>query len=181
MRGKNQSFQTSKQHLQNGSHRKDRNLNHAKGMKIYEGKISYVLVKDGDSVLLDTPSKVMRYMCGAFEENPVQESMWVISLNRKNHALGRTMVSLGVVHGTLVAPREIFRVAILGNASAIILVHNHPSGDPAPSTADIRVTRMMKEASEIMGIELLDHVIIGDPEQHGIRNGYYSFADSGLM
>lgn len=150
-------------------------------MRIYEGKIVYELVREGYPVIVDASLKVMLYMRDAFEENPVQESMWVISLNRKNRALGRTMISLGIAHGTLIEPREVFRVAILGHASSIILVHNHPSGDPSPSAADVRVTRQMRQASEIMSINLLDHVIVGCPQEDTSMSGYYSFADHGMI
>jgi len=150
-------------------------------MRIYEGKLVFKLVQEGLAEIMDSPERVFQYMLDAFDFNPVQESMWVIALDRKNHAIGRTMISLGVLTGTLIEPREIFRIAILSNSSAIILVHNHPSGDPSPSSADIRVTRKVRQASEIMGIDLVDHVIVGNPADDRSMSGYYSFADNGLI
>jgi len=69
----------------------------------------------------------------------------------------------------------------MASASAVIIIHNHPSGDPSPSSADIRVTRQIKEAGEIIGIALLDHIIIGTPESDPNGKGFYSFQDSGLL
>ena len=73
-----------------------------------------------------------------------------------------------------VHPREVFKQAIVANAAKIIVAHNHPSGDSAPSREDRNVTKMLKDAGEIMGIELVDHIIIGD-------GNYYSFSDSGTL
>jgi len=72
------------------------------------------------------------------------------------------LVSLGTVSSALVHPREVFRALILSSASTTILAHNHPSGDPTPSSEDVRITRQLVSAGEIMGIKVLDHVIIGD-------------------
>ena len=78
-------------------------------------------------------------------------------------------------------PREVFREAIRLSASAVIVAHNHPSGDPAPSRADIQVTRQLREAAKVIGIDLLDHIVLGrraaDP--HGV--GFYSFNEAGLI
>lgn len=149
-------------------------------MKIYEAKLQYSLVKECATKPLDSPDKVYGYIRDAFDTNPMQESVWVICLNRKNHPLGRTMVSLGTLNGSLVNPPEIFRIAILAHASAIIVVHNHPSGDPSPSAADIKVTRNLREAGITMNINLLDHLISGDPKSDPKGIGYYSFQDAGL-
>jgi DNA repair protein RadC len=117
----------------------------------------------------------MHYMKGAFDEDPTVEWFYVILLNRKNMPIGRTVVSRGSASSTVVHAREVFKPAILTAASGIIGVHNHPSGDPAPSRADIQVTRNLREAGQIIGIDLIDHMIIGD----GTR--YYSFSESGLV
>jgi DNA repair protein RadC len=85
------------------------------------------------------------------------------------------------VDSTLVAPREVFRGAILASASALVVAHNHPSGDPAPSQADIRVTRVLREAAKILEIELMDHVIVGDVKADPQKVGYYSFREAGLL
>jgi DNA repair protein RadC len=75
----------------------------------------------------------------------------------------------------------VFRPAILQSASAIVCVHNHPSGDPSPSQADIRATRQLREASNTVQIDLLDHIIMGNREDDPNAQGYYSFAESGLL
>ncbi len=92
-----------------------------------------------------------------------------------NHSVIKTrVISIGILNRTLVHPREIFRDAILDNAAAIICCHNHPSGGVTPSTEDIQITRRLKDASKIIGIEILDHVIIS-------KRGYYSFLEEGKL
>jgi len=102
-----------------------------------------------------------------------QEVMKVMCLNTRNEVIGITEVSRGTVSSSLIHPREIFRTAILSNATSIIMVHNHPSGDPKPSDDDISITRKLTKASEIIMIEILDHVIIGEK--------YYSFKEEDDM
>jgi DNA repair protein RadC len=150
-------------------------------MRIYEASISYNLVQRGDSVPLNKPELVSEYLKTAFESHPTQESFWVILLDRKNKPMGRVMISLGTLTSTVVHPREVLRAAILASAAAIIVAHNHPSGDPAPSHADILVTRQLREACRAMDIELLDHVVVGYPEADPTRLGYYSFRSAGVI
>ena len=90
-----------------------------------------------------------------------QEMMVVLDFNAKNNVVDRRLITLGLVDASLVHPREVFRGAILNNASAVVLVHNHPSGDATPSAEDIRITRQCIEAGRILGICVQDHVIIG--------------------
>ena len=78
-------------------------------------------------------------------------------------------MTIGTLDSTLVHPREVFRVAVISSASAVILMHNHPSGDPTPSDADIKVTRELVQAGQVMHIEVLDHVIIGNPTRSSLR------------
>ena len=96
----------------------------------------------------------------ALHEEP-EEHFCIICLNAKNKIVGVHTISIGTVNATIVHPREVFKAAMLNNASAIICLHNHPSGDPEPSREDIETTRRLVEAGEIMGIKVLDHVIIG--------------------
>lgn len=91
-----------------------------------------------------------------------RESFRVILLDTKNHVLGIETVSLGSLNASIVHPREVFRHAIRRSAAAIILVHNHPSGDPTPSREDLEVTRRIRDAGELLGIGVLDHLVIGD-------------------
>lgn len=103
-----------------------------------------------------------------------KEHVQVVFLNTKNRVLGFDTVSVGGLSESVAHPREIFRSAIRRNAAAIILSHNHPSGDPAPSPEDLELTRRVRSAGEIVGIELLDHIIIGD-------NRYVSLRERGRM
>ncbi len=109
------------------------------------------------------------------------EKFWVLCLDRKNRLLRRTESTSGTATGSLIHPREVFREAIRLSASAIIAVHNHPSGDPAPSRADIKVTRQLREAASIIGIDLLDHIILGQKNKDPQGIGYYSFNEAGLI
>jgi DNA repair protein RadC len=111
----------------------------------------------------------------------MQEAFYCIYLDRKNHPLGRHLITLGTATGTLVSPREVFRGAILANAVDLCVAHNHPSGDPAPSSADVQVTRALREASKILQIELLDHVIVGDAKADPLGRGIYSFREAGIL
>lgn len=109
------------------------------------------------------------------------EKFWVLCLNRKNRLLRRHEATSGTASSSLVHPREVFREAIRAGASAVICVHNHPSGDPAPSAADIQVTRQLREAARAVDIELLDHVIVGRSSVDPAGRGYYSFRDAGVL
>ncbi len=109
------------------------------------------------------------------------EKFWVLCLNRKNRLLKRVEVSSGTATAALAHPREIFRAAIRENACAIACVHNHPSGDPAPSAPDLHVTRHIREAARTVDIELVDHVIIGTVAADPAGRGHYSFREAGLL
>ena len=106
-----------------------------------------------------------------------REEFLILMVDAKNKIIGIHSVSVGTLSLTVVHPREVFKAAILVNSSAIILAHNHPSGDPNPSREDITLTKRMEEAGKILGIRILDHIILGE-ESFG---NYYSFADSGMM
>ena len=82
---------------------------------------------------------------------------------------GHHLVSIGTLDSVLVHAREVFRVAIVASAHAIVLLHNHPSGDPSPSEADIRVTRELTRAGQLLKIEVLDHIVIGRPGHRSLR------------
>jgi DNA repair protein RadC len=91
-----------------------------------------------------------------------REVFRILLLNTKNHVLSNCLVSIGSVNSSLVHPREVFKPAIKNSASAVILCHNHPSGDCTESAEDISITKRLTEAGKIIGIQILDHVIIGD-------------------
>lgn len=93
----------------------------------------------------------------------------VLLLNNRGGLLGEEIVSKGTVNGTMITPREIYLCALAHHAVSIILLHNHPSGNPSPSREDILLTRRVKESGELLGIELLDHIIIGDQSAVSFR------------
>lgn len=91
-----------------------------------------------------------------------REYFRTVLLNTKNHVLRIDTISIGTLNASMVHPRELFKVAIRNSAAAVILLHNHPSGDPTPSREDIQLTQRLVEAGELLGITVLDHIIIGD-------------------
>ncbi len=109
------------------------------------------------------------------------EKFWVLCLNRKNRLLKQVEITSGTATSSLAHPREVFREAIRHGATAVVCVHNHPSGDPAPSAADVQVTRQLREAAKAVDIELLDHVIVGRAAADPQGRGYYSFRESGVL
>ena len=109
-----------------------------------------------------------------FLANETKEHFLALHMDSKNRILCIDQVSTGSLNASIVHPREVFKSTLLSSAAALLLVHNHPSGDPTPSAEDLEITTRLKEASELLGIRLLDHVIIGDGR-------HYSFADCGLI
>lgn len=130
--------------------------------------------------LLDTPDKVHAYLHPLLAGVQV-ERFYVLCLNRKNRLIRAEAVTSGTANASLVHPREVFRLVIREGSSAAICAHNHPSGDPAPSQADIQVTRQLRDAAKTLHIDLLDHVVIGQRGRDPLGQGWYSFADSGLL
>ncbi|WP_010233423.1 JAB domain-containing protein [Clostridium arbusti] len=104
-----------------------------------------------------------------------REALVVITLDVKNHPTSINICSTGSLNSSIVHPREVFKTAILGNAASILIGHNHPSGNPTPSNEDINITKRLKEAGKILGIEVLDHIIIGS------FDNYISFKEKGLL
>jgi DNA repair protein RadC len=129
---------------------------------------------------MDDPQKVWEYLYPEVRADSV-ERVWVLCLDRKNKLIRAEPVTSGTATGSLVHPREVFRPAIRHGATAIILAHNHPSGDPTPSAADLRVTKKILEASKQIDLEMHDHVIVGELENCPNKKGYYSFSDAGLL
>ena len=127
---------------------------------------------------LDTPAKIFELL-GAEMRQLGKESLRVVLLDSKLRLLCVEQVSLGSLNECLAHPREILRPAVLHNAFAFILVHNHPSGDPSPSDADRRVTMRMAEAAKMLQINFFDHVILGSPSAE--RAPYFSFREAGVI
>ncbi len=127
----------------------------------------------GERVIIRTPEDVSLFLMEDMRYEQ-KEKFVTIFLNTKNHVIGHEVLSIGSLNSTIVHPREVFRAAIQRCSSAIICVHNHPSGDPTPSRDDIDMTRRLQEAGGIVGIDVLDHVIIGDAS-------FTSLKEQGLM
>jgi DNA repair protein RadC len=107
-------------------------------------------------------------------EKEKRELFYVVLLNNKNKKMREVKISEGSLTASLVHPREVYNPVIRESAAAVIFVHNHPSGDPAPSQEDIEITRRLKEVGQVMGVRVLDHVVIG-------HDRYFSFSDRGML
>jgi DNA repair protein RadC len=127
----------------------------------------------GARVHLRTPRDAATYLLPAFGSRPV-EQFGVVLLDSKHRVLRTTIVAVGTLNTTVVEPRDVFREAMLGAAAALVVFHNHPSGDPSPSPDDVELTRRLVAAGQVMGIDLVDHIVLGD-----VR--YWSFREMGRI
>ena len=112
-------------------------------------------------VQLRTPRDAATYLLPAFGSRPV-EQFGVVLLDTKHRVLRTTVVAVGTLNSTVVEPRDVFREAMLGAAAALVVFHNHPSGDPSPSPDDIALTRRLAAVGELIGIPVVDHIVLGD-------------------
>ena len=125
---------------------------------------------------INVPEKVVEVAINVLElHEQAEESFYIFTLDTKNQINGIFEVSRGSLNASIVHPREVFKRALMQNANCIMLLHNHPSGDPKPSTEDINITNRLKDAGDLLGIKVLDHIIIGDK----IR--YISFKEKRLI
>ncbi len=131
----------------------------------YETIAKDIDIKNPQSVVKAIRSKI---------QDKAKEHFKLIILNTRNKVVGITNISTGTLNSNLVHPREVFKEAIRNNAASVILSHNHPSGNPEPSEEDKEITQRLVEAGKIIGINVLDHVVIG-------KNNFYSFKEKGLM
>ena len=136
------------------------------GRRVYSDNISH-------NIVIKSPIDVYNLLINELIYKK-QEYFYCIYLDTKNKFIDKKCLFIGTINNSTVHPREIFKEAYLLSASKIICCHNHPSGDVTPSRADIDLTRKIKEIGLIHGIEIVDHIIIGD-------NNYYSFCDNGKM
>ena len=120
-----------------------------------------------------SPREVATFLLPRYGASPV-ERFGIVSVSTKHRVLRTEIVSTGTLDASLVHPREVFRMAAMHRAAAIVLFHNHPSGDPTPSVEDVALTERMQQAGALMGIEILDHVILADTR-------YFSFKESGRL
>jgi len=132
-----------------------------------------VLQSSIDRVSIRSPKDVAHYIMEEMRYLK-QEHFIALLLNTKNQIIGKETITVGTLNSSLVHPREVFKPAIKKSSSAIIIAHNHPSGDPTPSKEDIDVTHRLINAGELIGIDVLDHIVIGD-------NAYISLKEKGLF
>ena len=127
----------------------------------------------GERPQMTSPRSVAEHLLPQYGSRPV-EQFGVLLLDTKHRVLRSTILSVGTLDASIVHPREVFREAVAGGAAAIVLFHNHPSGDPEPSREDTRLTERLVAAGVLMGISVLDHVILGDAR-------YYSYREEGTV
>jgi DNA repair protein RadC len=127
----------------------------------------------GARIQLRTPRDAAAYLLPTFGSRPV-EHFGVVLLDSKHRVLKTAVVTSGTLNTTIVQPRDVFREAMLGAAAAVVAFHNHPSGDPSPSPDDVELTRRLAAAGTLMGIELVDHIVLGDAR-------YCSFKEMGRL
>jgi len=139
--------------------------------------IQLPLVRDSPHGFVRTPEDVEN-LCSDLRDL-AQEVFLVLVLDTRNRLLNRALVSVGILDSALVHCREVFRSSIVLGGAAVILVHGHPSGDPTPSAEDVKLTRQMVQAGEILGIRVLDHIIIGRKSEN--NKGYLSMRESGVV
>jgi len=131
-----------------------------------------MIVKENLKVSVNQPrhiAKIIKEIIDGYDEIDQQkEHFYVVGLNTKNHIIYIDLVTLGILDSSLIHPRETFRLAILKGVKSIIICHNHPSGNTLPSLQDDEIYKRLKQSGEILGIELLDSIILGD-------NSFYSY------
>ena len=134
---------------------------------VRENPVKYIQMRSADHIFNEFQESMLKSPNEIFK---------AVHLNSKNVILGVETISIGSLTSSLVHPREVFKGAIINNSASILFMHNHPSGDPKPSNEDIEITQRLKQAGDILGIKVLDHIIFGD-----FKNPYFSFVDEGRL
>lgn len=163
--------------------RKHHGIGHVKALQlitVMEVARRVVLAEAGEAPQIVNAPEAYAYM-RPFSAGLEIEKFWTLCLDSKRRLIRRVEVTSGIANASLVHPREVFREAIRAGAISIVCAHNHPSGDPAPSAADIKVTRQLRESARVLNISLDDHVILGLPHKDPLGLGYYSCEESGLL
>ncbi|MFR7476165.1 RadC family protein [Frisingicoccus sp.] len=125
-----------------------------------------------EQLSFSSPASIARYYMAEFRSYR-QEHLMMMLLDSKNHLVGERLISKGTINASMAEPRDIFGEALRAGAFSIILIHNHPSGDTTPSTADLTVTKRIGEAGELLGIRLLDHIIVAGDKYISLKaEGY---------
>ncbi len=162
--------------------RRMKGVSHVKGLQLAViAEIGRRMMMNGTPApLLNRPELVAAYLAPV-ASGLLVEKFWILCLTRKGHLIKRVEITSGTATATLAHPREVFRAAMLVSAVGIICAHNHPSGDPIPSAPDLHITRVLREASKAVDIELMDHVIVGRTDADPTGKGYYSFKAAGML
>ncbi|MGW7943947.1 RadC family protein [Staphylococcus xylosus] len=157
-------------------------LNKVKGIGLYKALILKAAFELGErmhsgsleeKIQITSPQDVANFMMGKME-HLTQEKFIVLFLNSKNVIIKQKTIFIGTLNSSVIHPREIFSEAIKCASNAIVVLHNHPSGDTTPSKEDIRATNILRKCGEILGIDLLDHIIIGDHTYMSmVEDGYF--------
>jgi DNA repair protein RadC len=153
-----------------------RGLGRAKASRLLAGlELGARIASDpgGDAPVLDSPAATGRYLLPRYSARPV-ETFGLLALDVRHRLRREVVVSVGCLTASLVHPREVFQEAVVSRAAALVLFHNHPSGDPEPSAEDVALTRRLGQAGTLMGIEVLDHVVLG-------RGRYVSLKERGVL
>ncbi|KKS07320.1 hypothetical protein A3K01_00410 [candidate division WWE3 bacterium RIFOXYD1_FULL_43_17] len=124
--------------------------------------------KSKEIVRISAPGDAYEYIKASLSGKET-EHLYLITLNARNTVINKSLISIGTVNETLIHPREIIKAAVMNNAVSIILVHNHPSGEPYPSSEDIKVTKRLEDACKIVGIGFTDHLIVCDSSFSSMR------------
>lgn len=130
-------------------------------------------LKHGEGEELNSPERIAAYYMERLRHEQ-QENIYLLMLDKKNHRLGEKCISRGTVDASVITPREILIEALKYQAVNLIVLHNHPSGNPAPSREDVCLTERIRQSSDMVGMHLIDHIIIGDQT-------YYSFVENGML
>ena len=133
---------------------------------VRENPVDYIQCRSSQDIVNAFYEETLKYPNECFK---------CIHMNSKNVIIGVETISIGSLTSSLVHPREVFKGVLINNAASVIFFHNHPSGDPAPSQDDIELTQRLKQAGELLGVKVLDHIVFGDKER------YFSFVDQKML
>ena len=155
--------------------------------KLAGGEFKVMRLQDAqprDNSTMETPEQVVTYLRGMLSNSvmyrPDVENFIIVHLSTRKKPIGLEVVGTGTLDTLLVHPREVFKSAIIANSAAILMAHNHPSGDPTPSEADIKVTRDMIRAGQLLKIEVIDHIVLGRPSETNSKD-YASLRELGYF
>lgn len=161
-----------------------RNKRHGAVIEGWKLSAVYEEAVDLTALRMEAPREIVAVWNDHVTRHPAysadQECFVVFCLNRRNRLIGWQLITLGTVNSCLVHPREVFRPAIVSAACGVVCAHNHPSGDPAPSSADLQITRQLVTAARTVDYLFLDHVVVGQAARDPAGKGYFSFREMGL-